>query len=763
MPVLFGGSEESGEGADDGATVVTVGVPRGGTDAGDVIGERYQTAGDPRPDLWGVFVRARDIQESRDVTLYRVERSVFRTRDDIEGFRAGQQDLMDADEPSLALPERIFESGGQWYLVYGQRFAGTLRDSAAATAFRGAGPDHVKRVLHFVADYLSTLARLGTRGLHLALRPGIVFVSGRELRVAQTGFCSALPAELVARRLAHDAEAKFFTAPEILRDGRGSARADLYSLGLLVGYAISGRERSPQLKGFQPHPRFARIFSSMVAPNEIQRPADIATLAAATSALATLDEVIAAPRTGPARVEGTQDVAVDDIEPLEDAVPGRDATGEIDVGEIEPVRDGDGTGEIDVGEIEPVTGETPGLLAGRTGELTGGGFESFDDTDPGAAKAELPVVGDDSWQAPSARARPVPSTPRSAAAPKVQGRAAAHPEESDGAIDPRLLRAAVRSDSSKGIAAKGKAVDLLRRDAAKGDARAKELLLDASTRLPVRPAAAPAPAAPGPRPSRPGFDPFAPHAPAAPAPVPVVRLAGAPAGSRTLLGMSSPSIPPAPLAPAPFARSAPPPAAAAPRPSAAAYDPFAPSASRPSGLAPAPLPRPSTPPPAPSRPAPPPAPPARMEIPSSVVGPDLVVKKAPAAPRAPAASEPDVATTEATPMMMGGVPPVAAMPVVVRRVPRPMEEERDLPPTEAWSPRRELEVPPPVPGPGPMTAPPLFDDSYKLFKADELEKLPPPLPPAAQPAPPDRSMDLIWWSLAIAGLLVLVALLITFR
>ena len=57
---------------------------------------------------------------------------------------------------------------------------------------------------------------------------------------------------------------------------------------------------------------------------------------------------------------------------------------------------------------------------------------------------------------------------------------------------------------------------------------------------------------------------------------------------------------------------------------------------------------------------------------------------------------------------------------------------------------------------------PLFDDSYKLFRADELENGPPPLPAAQAPAP-DRSMDLIWWSLAIAGLLVLVALLITFR
>ena len=101
------------------------------------------------------------------------------------------------------------------------------------------------------------------------------------------------------------------------------------------------------------------------------------------------------------------------------------------------------------------------------------------------------------------------------------------------------------------------------------------------------------------------------------------------------------------------------------------------------------------------------------------------------------------------------------MPVVVRKVPRPTEDERDLPSTVAWTPRREPDGPPAA-RPAAGSDAPLFDDSYKLFRADELEKGPPPLPSAQAPVP-DRSMDLIWWSLAIAGLLVLVALLITFR
>jgi hypothetical protein len=142
---------------------------------------------------------------------------------------------------------------------------------------------------------------------------------------------------------------------------------------------------------------------------------------------------------------------------------------------------------------------------------------------------------------------------------------------------------------------------------------------------------------------------------------------------------------------------------------------------------------------------------ARPDIPSSVVGPDLVVMKGAVARREESTDESSIATSEAQ------VAGPGSLPVMVRKVVRPSEEV-DLPPTEAWSPNREAEAPPAMRQPGPQQHPPLFDDSYKLFHASELDGQ-----QLAAPAEPDRSMDLIWWSLAIAGALVLVALLITFR
>jgi hypothetical protein len=828
VPVLFGGGESLP--ADNEATVVTAAVPRGGGEAGEVIAERYESLGEPRPDLWGAYLRARDIIEQREVTLYRVERSIFRTRDDIECFRSAQVDLVDRPDPILAAPERIIEISGQFYLAFREPLLGTLRDPEPAAPFRGADPDHVRRMLRFAADYLAAAARLAPRGLHLGLRASCLFTLGRELRVAQLGFCSAFPADLVARRLAHDSEGKFYAAPEVLQQGRGSGRADIYSLGLLIGFAISGRERQPQLKGFAAHPALHDVLSRMISEDEVGRPADLAGLAGDLAELATLDVPVAAPQhpVGAGGRESTQEVAEADIESLEEVGEPRETTGEISVGEIVPVEPSavgrrEVTAEIAVDDIQPV--EPSGIRrpfpsTAGAGKAAAAELQTLDDTDAEGRASSLPGLGEDSWGT-SGAPKPVPAaspTPRPAAIAgrKDLGPGAVKPEESDGAIDPRLLRAAVRSDAEKGIAAKAKAVDLLRRDAAKGDVRAKQLLTDPSTRLPMRPSTAPPPPSAPPAAARISSRPPAAQTllgMAAPAMSPM-----APVKPPTLLPPTSPSIPPvarptrpvmAPVvagvsAPVPMPShptmqgyaplQGPPPAPPAPvaQPLPPGYPqgswppqyPGGPSAPPPAAPMPmAPMPR-TTPAPAPvmsgtpvgwppgfasppqrasvqpAAPAPvlaaprltPHPAPVRPDIPSSVVGPDLVVMKGAMAHREEPTDESSVATSEAQ------VAGPGSMPVVVRKVVRP-SEEIDLPPTEAWTPKREAEAPPPMRQPGPQEHPPLFDDSYKLFHASELDgQLLPPVP-----AEPDRSMDLIWWSLAIAGALVLVALLITFR
>ena len=858
LPVLFGAVDGVEIAADGDATVVTASVPRGPAEPGDRIADRFEPIGEPRADLWGSFVRARDTLRSAEITLYRLERGLFRTRDDIERFRAAQQELTGLSEPVLALPAEIVDAGGQYYLVYRERLAGTLRDAEPAAPFRGADPEHVRRMLRFVAEYVAAAARLGPRGLHLGLRPSVVFVLGRELKVAQLGFCTSLPPELVRRRHAHDAEAGFYTAPEVLRQGRGSIRADLYSLARIVGYAVSGRERPPQLRGFQPHPAFADLLRKLVAVDETQRPGDLRQLAASLASLAALPTVISAPRGAAAEppAEGTAEVEAGEIEAVEEV---SEATGEIGEADIEALPQVEAspepTGEISAAEVQPVEG------------------------------------GDVAPPAASGKSRPAPPRPppRAPSARRDLGPGAVKPEESNGAIDPRLLRAAVRSDAEKGIGAKARAVDLLRRDAVRGDARARQLLMDAAARMPARPSAASSPPAPPPTatapeaqvpppatrrtllgvPSPPPPAPSAPVAPppafpmpahtalgapppvAAPLPSAAPALSGvpsgygpgpagapavsgvpsgygpAPGGAPAVSGVPSgygpvpagapfgPAVPPgyapgpgagggvagygSPAGPGSYPALAPPPPAVAlpmpvpstqtlptsqvptsqvptsqvpvlpgpsvsaptvpvvaPLPAAAAarVSAAAPASAWPPGYQ-APAPAISMPPvaAAPASVSPRVTGPAPFEIPSSVVGPDLVVRGGPPrkAVATTSADEAESQTSQAQPVPQG------PLPVVVRKVPRPVEDEQDLPPTEAWTPRRE-EEPAPKPSRRGGFAPsaPLFDDSYKQTGSEVFDG--PPVP-----QPPDRSMDLIWWSLAIAGALVLVALLITFK
>ncbi|MBN1770262.1 MAG: hypothetical protein JXB32_03280, partial [Deltaproteobacteria bacterium] len=531
LPVLFdgGGDGDGGPAAADGeATVVTASVSRGPAEPGDLVAGRFQPFGEPRADLWGSFVRARDTVQPGEITLYRLERGVFRTRDDIERFRAAQQDLVGLSEPVLALPAEVIDAGGQYYLVYRERLVGTLRDAEPAAPFRGTDPEHVRRMLNFLADYVAAASRLGPRGLHLGLRPSVVFVLGRELKVAQLGFCSSFPPELVRRRHAHDNEARFYTAPEVQQQGRGSSRADLYSLALIVGYAVSSRERMPQLKGFQPHPKFADLFRRLAAADEPQRPGNLGELAGALAELAALPAVIAAPRGAAA-----ESVA--------------ECTAEVDIGELEEVDEisSDNTGEIAEADLQPLAESE--ASTDDTGEISAAEVEAVVD-----GIAAVSPVSDDSWSSPP---RPTASAP---AARRDLGPGAVKPDESDGSIDPRLLRAAVRSDAQKGIGARAKAVDLLRRDAAKGDVRAKQLLMDASARMPSRPSAAPpAPATPAPA-AKPALRQTLLGVPAAPPPaasVPAPRPS-APGPPRTMFGMPSPVTAPPPPAP-PMMQAAP--------------------------------------------------------------------------------------------------------------------------------------------------------------------------------------------------------------
>ncbi|MDI7269896.1 MAG: hypothetical protein QME96_18040, partial [Myxococcota bacterium] len=352
-PVVWGDQDTDPGYAGDDATVVSASPTRPVAEPGERVLNRYEVAGDPRPDLWGAYLQAVEIGTDHEVTLLRLERGIFRQRPDIDRFRKAQQALAGVVEPALVTPRSVSEWSGHWYLVYAARLSSTLRDAAAASHFRGALPDNVRRLLDWCARYVEALAHGGPRLAHFCLRPSAVFVAGREMRAAQAGFAGAIDPDIVARRVRGDAEAAFFAAPEVARDGRGSPRSDLWSLARLVGFAVSGRLRAPLFKGFQIHPDLKRALAAMAASDESQRPADMGAFASELRALSRLPEPIrpdpSCPTAAAAR-EGTAEVDADEIEAVGD---GFDGTGVVAADEIEAV---EGTLIVGADDIEPVEG-----------------------------------------------------------------------------------------------------------------------------------------------------------------------------------------------------------------------------------------------------------------------------------------------------------------------------------------------------------------------------------------------------------------------
>jgi hypothetical protein len=732
--VLFAPDDDTGvDAVPDEATRVTADAAAPAA-PGDLVAGRYRIDGEARPDLWGVRIQAFDSVDRRPVMLHRIERAAFRTRDELEVFRGIQQSLAGRDEPVLLLPERLVESGGDIFLVFDGVPDGSLRDASAAAPFRGPGIRQLRKLLGFAAEYLRTL-RAG--GPHLLLRPSVLLVGRKELRAFQVGVAAGLPEALVARRAAHDDEAAFFGAPEVLQTGRGSARADLYSLGRIIAYSLSGRERAPQLKGFSLHRDLTDLLVRLTAADPVQRPSNPADVADAIEALARCDE-LARPAAAPAPArEATAQVAADEIESLDDNADG-ETLGEIDADDVVPA---EGTAVVDADEVEPVEDEPAQNLG---------------------AAALPPVEHDDSWGVPPpAAARPAAARAAAvrAAAPKAETtdgkidprllRAAVKadvergiepaerarkllartgssipgsmssvavkpaeriPVESDGAIDPRLLRAAVSSDAEKGVEVRGRALELLHKQARKGDRKSQEFLIKSLGGEPKMPAAA-LPVMPG-RPSVPAPAPVMPGRPSVPAALPV--MPGRPSVPAALPVMPGRPSVPAP-APVPAARAAAPVAAPAPRPSV-----------------PAQVPR------------------GRVEVDE-----DPVTFR-PAEP---------MRIIQSGALLQGSV---AGRPLVIKK-PRAPDRDPDAPSTASWAPPRVIARPI---GQTAAEAEALFDDSYRKVKLDDLARQAAAAAPGTQAGravpgsslfSPERAGDLIWWSLAIAGVLVALALILVLR
>ena len=178
---------------------------------------------------WGEeeFLQAHQASMHRDVLL-RVLRTEHPERAD--AFLEVARRLAAIDHPAVA---RVHEAGREGAAVYcSMEYPGeeTLERLLATN-----GRLEPARAVAIARDVLEALEQVAARGLvHGALRPRVIFLAGERAKVA--GFGSVLPAAVMLL-----ADAVQFLSPEHVSAGRLDTRSDIYSLGMILYRALSGR------------------------------------------------------------------------------------------------------------------------------------------------------------------------------------------------------------------------------------------------------------------------------------------------------------------------------------------------------------------------------------------------------------------------------------------------------------------------------------------------------------------------------------------
>lgn len=138
--------------------------------------------------------------------------------------------LAAVDHPNVA---RLHEAGRERNFVFcSMEYPG--QDSLDRALSEG-GRLSAGRTVETALGVLEALTYVGERGLvHGALRPKVVFVIEGRVKVA--GFGAGMPREIMLL-----GDAIQFLSPEHVSGGRLDTRSDIYSLGMIMYRALSGR------------------------------------------------------------------------------------------------------------------------------------------------------------------------------------------------------------------------------------------------------------------------------------------------------------------------------------------------------------------------------------------------------------------------------------------------------------------------------------------------------------------------------------------
>jgi serine/threonine-protein kinase len=201
------------------------------------LGDDYELLSLLGTGAFGRVYRARDLALEREVALKVLHPSLLRDRSVVERFGREAQLAAQVRHPHIV---DVFDTGGRggllWYTM------AYVPGENLGQHVRRVGPLSVDRALEIMRQGLSALAHAHNQGLvHRDLKPeNILIEPGGRIQITDFGLALALEGSDDRRHASHSGTPEF-AAPEQLLGESVDYRADLYSLTMVMIYALTAR------------------------------------------------------------------------------------------------------------------------------------------------------------------------------------------------------------------------------------------------------------------------------------------------------------------------------------------------------------------------------------------------------------------------------------------------------------------------------------------------------------------------------------------
>jgi serine/threonine protein kinase len=205
---------------------------------GDRMGERYQVKDAIGLGPLGFVFRAADEQQGIDVAVKMVHPRFVQTAEEREAFSRAVEPARKFMQPSLARVHDLGVDQGWPYITYSFLDGLTLRRMIDSRLAKGQ-TFTLEEVEPFLGQLAAALEAAHPLGAHADLKPENVVILPDMLRVVDWGVARGLP-RLPFVQAQKQKSTHRYLAPEIVSGGEADPRADLYSLGVLVGEMLTG-------------------------------------------------------------------------------------------------------------------------------------------------------------------------------------------------------------------------------------------------------------------------------------------------------------------------------------------------------------------------------------------------------------------------------------------------------------------------------------------------------------------------------------------